>query len=206
MRTQSNEKWEKGSSRGLRERRRLETRAAIYAAAAELFGERGFKATTVDEITERAGVARRTFFLHFPTKDAVLFEYGARANAELSTFLDRAEGSAEQLLRGAFQLLIQRTQETPRFVRLIAQEIARNPTQLSDVTERGRTLAESFAGVIARGQASGELRSDIDPAIAGLQLASSFFSVSGAWVATKLDLNAAMEQVLTTVLDGMRAE
>ena len=51
----------------------MSTRARIVDAAFELFAEQGFEATTVDDVTERAGVGRTTFFRHFRAKeDAVL--------------------------------------------------------------------------------------------------------------------------------------
>ncbi|MGW0042740.1 TetR family transcriptional regulator [Rhodococcus sp. NPDC003348] len=53
----------------LRERRRRETRHEISDAALELFEERGYAGTTVDDIAARAGVSQRTFFRYFPTKE-----------------------------------------------------------------------------------------------------------------------------------------
>ena len=57
----------------LRQRHADRTRAAIAEAALELFADRGFAATTVDDIASRAEVAPRTFFRYFPTKESVLF-------------------------------------------------------------------------------------------------------------------------------------
>jgi len=48
-----------------RVRRRQEVRRRVYRAAVELFVERGFDATTMDDIAERADVARATVFNHF---------------------------------------------------------------------------------------------------------------------------------------------
>ena len=50
-----------------------DTRDRLRAAALELFAERGFEATTVPDIVERAGVTRRTFFRHFGDKREVFF-------------------------------------------------------------------------------------------------------------------------------------
>lgn len=51
----------------------VQTRARIAAAAFELFAAQGYDGTTVDAIAERAGIARRTFFRHFRSKDDVIF-------------------------------------------------------------------------------------------------------------------------------------
>ena len=50
-----------------------DTRERLRAAALELFAERGFEATTIPDIVERAGVTRRTFFRHFGDKREVFF-------------------------------------------------------------------------------------------------------------------------------------
>src|ERR1700742_1177904 len=57
----------------LRGRQKIATRRAISDAALELFAEVGYEAASVGQITKRAGVSERTFFLHFPSKEDVLF-------------------------------------------------------------------------------------------------------------------------------------
>ena len=50
-----------------------DSRGRLEQAALALYGERGFEATTVAEIAERAGLTERTFFRHFADKREVLF-------------------------------------------------------------------------------------------------------------------------------------
>ena len=57
---------------GRRERKKLDTRRRILRAAFELFQEKGFDATTVEEISERADVGKGTVFNYFPQKAAFL--------------------------------------------------------------------------------------------------------------------------------------
>lgn len=67
----------------LRERKKNATRKAIEDAAWDLFLERGYSATSVDDIAERASVAPRTFFRYFPTKEDVLYGEAHEAMAAL---------------------------------------------------------------------------------------------------------------------------
>lgn len=57
---------------GRRERKRRQTRERIEQAAMALFLERGFDATTIEDITEAADVSKRSFFDYFPSKEEVV--------------------------------------------------------------------------------------------------------------------------------------
>jgi AcrR family transcriptional regulator len=61
-------------STGLRERKKLKTRAAIRREAMRLFTEKGFQATTVDEIAAAVEIAPSTFFVYFPRKEDVVLQ------------------------------------------------------------------------------------------------------------------------------------
>jgi AcrR family transcriptional regulator len=55
----------------------------LQGAAFELFAEQGFERTTVAEITQRAGLTKRTFFNHFADKREVLFGPGSELQREI---------------------------------------------------------------------------------------------------------------------------
>lgn len=83
------------------------TQQRITAAALELFDESGYDATTVDAIASRAGVSRRTFFHHFPTKDAVVFHDHVALVARVETHLDEQVSSdAIEAVGGGLALVL----------------------------------------------------------------------------------------------------
>ncbi|WP_328388632.1 TetR/AcrR family transcriptional regulator [Nocardia sp. NBC_00416] len=63
------------SAGGLRERKKQATRQALIAAATQLFLRDGLARTTIADIAAAADAAPRTFFLHFASKEDVLFHY-----------------------------------------------------------------------------------------------------------------------------------
>lgn len=94
------------------ERKRLpadERRAQILAAAASVFGSRGFEATRMDDVADKAGVAKALLYKHFPSKDALfeaLLDEQARLFAsELRSLLAAGAGEQpQQLLRRGLAL------------------------------------------------------------------------------------------------------
>jgi AcrR family transcriptional regulator len=80
---------------GLREAKKRRTRAAIAAAAMELFAARGFDAVTVAEVAHAADVSEKTVFNYFPNKEDLVLSGGEERRAALVAALrGRPPGSS----------------------------------------------------------------------------------------------------------------
>jgi AcrR family transcriptional regulator len=158
---------EAGSARA---RQREETRTRLLEAAMAAFRRSGVQAAQVEDIVRAAGVARGTFYLHFPTKDHVLLETVCRDQepvaARLTTCLEQAPRAFLRAVVG--QVIALAAAEEPAVSREILIAIARHATDL----ERERMpLARVTAEYFRRAQARGEVRADLTPA----ELVAAFF-------------------------------
>ncbi|MCC3769223.1 TetR family transcriptional regulator [Streptomyces sp. UNOC14_S4] len=87
---------------------RLTMRRKLAAAAMELFATKGYEATTVDEIAAAAGVARRTFFRHFRSKEEAIFPDHDDTLVRASAVLDAApphENPLDTVCRGIKEVM-----------------------------------------------------------------------------------------------------
>ncbi len=85
---------------GLRERKRQQTRERLTRAAMALFLERGFEATTLDDIAAAADISRRSFFHYFASKEDVVFAWQEESTAALIAAV-AARPSDESMLAAA---------------------------------------------------------------------------------------------------------
>ncbi|HEV3355927.1 MAG TPA: helix-turn-helix domain-containing protein [Pseudonocardiaceae bacterium] len=141
-------------------------RARLERAALDLFVERGYDATTVAEIAERAGLTKRTFFRHFTDKREVLFggqEIMIRllvegiAGARGSTTPLDAIGAALEAVASVFDLdrldvVRQRQTVIDANVELRERELLKGATLSAAMAEgfRQRGLPESLVNVAAQ--------------------------------------------------------
>ncbi len=80
----------------------------LIDAALELFDERGYRATGIDAILARAGVAKMTLYKHFGTKDdlivAAIRRAGERGRAEMFTDIERRAPTPRARLLALFDV------------------------------------------------------------------------------------------------------
>jgi AcrR family transcriptional regulator len=149
-----------------RERRRLETRERLYRAALELFGERGFLETTVEDITEAADVGKGTFFNYFPTKEHVLAAYGGERIAAVERALEKARTTSGSVLEVLGELATDsagQSHENPAVLRAIYAAHASCAPVRAELQKRMRASRKILAEIISLAQKRGEIRSDAAP-------------------------------------------
>jgi AcrR family transcriptional regulator len=146
-----------------RERRRTEVRQRLFRTALRLFAERGFMATTVENITEAADVGKGTFFNYFPSKEHLLLEFGKTRQSKMRRALDQAsrgDRRIRQILRELFYALAEEPGQSPEMARsMVVTMLSGDPVRglVMDKMKEGRGLT---AKLFALGQQSGEIRSD----------------------------------------------
>ncbi len=158
-----------------RDDQRRETKRRLVAAAIELVAEVGWKRTTVEQIAERAGVAKGTFFVHFKTKEAIVvtlvqLQIGA-ASAARDAVAARG-GSVRERLSEATVMLGKQAAASVELSRavLIASLESREVGSATDAVF-GRLFARMTEDA-REGIASGELHGADPETVASLLMAS----------------------------------
>ncbi|MEV6757106.1 TetR family transcriptional regulator [Streptomyces sp. NPDC051214] len=116
-----------------RERKKRATRAALVEAAVRIAAERGVEHTTVDAISEAAGVSPRTFFNYFDSRDEVFVLVGAEASARVRNAVREAPRELSPLvaLRDAMAVELQEIEQQQELWRLHAEVLRRSPELLA---------------------------------------------------------------------------
>lgn len=132
----------------LRERQRMELREEIQRTALQMFADHGFDNVAISEITDDVGVAQRTFYRYFPTKeDAVLSLLDDFAPAIHGHLREHpADGAPWKVLHDAFVAAVRSgTPVDARVMRMIYE----TPRLLSAYFERQRLWEAKVAEVLA---------------------------------------------------------
>jgi AcrR family transcriptional regulator len=141
-------------------------RESLVAAAFQLFVERGYEETTVDDIVALAGVGRRSFFRYFPSKEDVVFPDHEGCLAQMTAFLRDSGPTHEPVARvcDAARLVLRMYAENPAFsvqrYHLTRKVPGLRTYELSVVWRYERALAEYLRGRFA-GRRDGTLRADV---------------------------------------------
>lgn len=174
------------SSPGRRERRKLEVRERILAAARALFAKQGFDATTVDQIADAADVVPATFFNHFQSKQALLGLMAGEVFETLHAMTARhleGPGSSVAKLRGFIASVGESIATSRGVARDVFLEFLRSDATPDEPHPYLDRLIGPFVALVAEGQARGEFRTDRPAAFLAQMTVGMMNSVITSWLA-----------------------
>ena len=169
---------------GRRQRHREEIRNRLFRAALQLFAERGFLETTVEDITEAADVGKGTFFNYFPTKEHILATFGAERLSTLEQYVIRARAPQTPVLPILRELAINLAGQASESAALLRAIYAAHAScadvriELEKRLHAGRRLVREM---FALAQQRGEIRSDRDPGDLARLMQVIFHGITLAW-------------------------
>ncbi|MER7958969.1 MULTISPECIES: TetR/AcrR family transcriptional regulator [unclassified Streptomyces] len=195
--------------------RRRATRAKLYEAAVTLIAEQGFSATTVDEIAERAGVAKGTVYYNFKSKTE-LFEELLRHGVGLLTASLRAAaeetaergGSRVDALDAMIRAGLVFIDRYPAFTQLYVAELWRTNRAWNSTLLVVRQQAVAVVeGVLREGVAEGELSDEIDIPLTAAALVGMVLVAALDWQAFQRersidDVHSALSRLLHGRVSG----
>ncbi len=197
-------------------RRMEETRERLLRSALALFAEKGFEATTVADITSHADVGKGTFFTHFPTKEAVVQDFGGRIQEAIFLRLGeaaRANAPVRERILEVFVALADWHQEDHELSRLFVDAVFRSfAVVAADAPARDRLL-QAMVSLVKEGQRRGELAAGSDAVEGAMILTGAYFGVFFQWDMARRagaspgrpipDLTGLLRRAIDAVLRGL---
>ena len=191
--------------------RSANTKARLFEAALQLISERGFTGTTVDEIVERAGVAKGTVYYHFRSKTELV---EALIASEIEPLAERfavaARSSDDPLARlmAIVRAELEWIRDNREFAKMLITELWREDRVWREtlVMLRGRILAH-VRGAIVAGREAGTFPADLDPDFAASALFGMTATSALDWLvfAPEQPLEHVAEQIAALATRAVRA-
>jgi AcrR family transcriptional regulator len=150
-----------------RERRKAQLRGRILETARQLFSEQGYGETRIADICERADIAQKTFFNHFPSKLDLLREIAQAGIEELMLEIEgirKADLATRERIERFFDTVTAHVAEAgPKNRELLVELVHLISGDAAVRSERVKRLQAAFHGIVADGLAQGDVTRRHDP-------------------------------------------
>ena len=191
---------------GTRGAQRLATRARLFDAAVAEIARSGLAGTDVAAIAATAGVARGTFYFHFPTKEHVLVELERAEERKIVATLDTGTGEPADLTSMLTLLVHQVVAAELRLGSVVFRDMlglhfsATRPIE-DELAEH--PLADFVIAAIARAQSAGQVAEDADAGELAVIFLTGLFALLATGAVASADRNALLDRYVTTIVQGM---
>jgi AcrR family transcriptional regulator len=201
---ESKEEAAEGGRAGLR--RRLVERE-ILERAAELFAERGFAGTTVQDIADALGMSRPALYYYVKSKEVILEQLVENLSINDAKVLEeiaaRRSGDPAQKLREMAVQLATNAGSNPHQTQILAQSKHHLPEPIAELNlEAERSIARKVMGMIEQGTRKGQFR-EVDPRTAALAIIG--MCLWTAWWVEDTPVEQVTEQVADQAVSSVLA-
>ena len=178
------------------------TKRKLFDAAMELIGERGFTDASVDEIVERAGVAKGTVYYHFAGKAELVEALIAdRLQPLADSFREAASehvGDPRAAIEAVVRAELEFLSEHSSFSKLLLTEMWREDRVWRETLVLLRTeLLTVIRDILQEGIESGVFRADVEPSFGAYALFGMTATVALDWLA--FEPEKPLEEVLAQI-------
>ena len=196
-----------GSAAPARRGRPGHSLGTLLDVAVEVFNERGYDATSMEELAARLGGTKSAIYHHVTSKGELLRMALDRAVNALfavtgvpGATTGRAIDRLEHVVRGSVRVL---AEELP-FVTLLLR-VRGNSDVEQAALQRRREFDQVVTGLVRAAEEEGDVRPDVDPAITSRLLFGTVNSLTEWYRPGRgLDAGALADAVVTTTFDGLR--
>jgi AcrR family transcriptional regulator len=198
---------------GLSQERSRDTRRRLVQTAMRLWTERGFEtgieSTTIDEIVEKAGVTKGTFYFHFAHKEEILLELGYQTASKLyeeATRCITARRGIEDSLRRVINALVANVQAAPPAAVGRAMAEFQRPRKPGDEPPSSfPSFGQALEILFARALEDGEVTDQVEPAEMAQIIEALYVDCMLEWSKGRLkNLKLALQVRTAIVLAGLR--
>lgn len=188
--------------------KKAETEQSIYEAGMNLFKEKGFANTTMQDISERAGIAKSTIFNYFTSKEEIVLKFGRSQVAMLKEFVKTLPTDMDTKAKILAVLLedISGVQESNEFARIQLTEVNKSDWIYTLEAQNRMELASAvYAKILCVGQEKGEICSCYDcNYVAGLIVAIYFHALyTGIELNTEIDIRDYLTKSVEIIWHGI---
>jgi TetR/AcrR family transcriptional regulator, cholesterol catabolism regulator len=194
---------------GRRERRKQEVEMRIRAVALELFKAQGFEETTVEQIAERADVAKGTFFNYFPRKDALLWAIADEALEDVLEELGEPStwtGPALEQVRRIFLQFATLAETNRSLYRTLVRENMKGFWDRECRPDREEQFRRTVREIIRKGQRAGEVRQDVDDDTAASLIEAAYMTTMLEWLredTSRREIKATLNRKFDVIFRGL---
>ncbi|MFZ1178464.1 MAG: TetR/AcrR family transcriptional regulator [Mycobacterium sp.] len=191
-----------------REAQRLQTRARLFDAAVAEIGRSGLVGTDVAAIAAAVGVARGTFYFHFPTKEHVLVELERAEEVRIVAKLATKTTGPGDLL-SMLKLLVREVLDAERRLGPVVFRdmlgLHFSATRPVEDESGEHPLAGFVIAAITEAQAAGRVSRDADPGQLGVIFLNGLFALLATGTTASRARSALLDSYVKTIVRGMEA-